>query len=57
MAAALNTPSLRSLSPFSGCHGMNGGLIPLCNLPFIDSPPPTLPDLRSKEKGKLLFDF
>lgn len=54
MAAA---PALRSLSPFSGCHGMNGGLIPLCNLPFIDSPPPTLPDLRSKEKGKPLFDF
>lgn len=37
-AVASNDPSLRSLFPFSGHHGMNGGLVPLFNPPFIYSP-------------------
>lgn len=55
-AVASNDPSLRSLFPFSGHHGMNGSLVPLSNLPFIYSPfppsPPSIPPtLGAKERG------
>ena len=37
-AVASRAPSLRSLFPFGGHHGMNGGSAPLFNPPFIYSP-------------------
>lgn len=46
---ASNDPSLRSLFPFSGHHGMNGGLVPLFIPPFIYSP--FFPQEQRKEEA------
>lgn len=47
-AVASKDPSPRSLFPFSGHHGMNSGLVPLFNPPFIYSPFPPQ-ELRKEE--------
>lgn len=48
-AVASKDPSPRSLFPFSGHHGMNGGLVPLFNPPFMYSP--IFPQEQRKEEA------